>query len=199
MSAIQTKRKDSSARPEARWMLLIHQIPPTPAYFRVKVWRHLRASAPSRSRTRSTRCRTTTRRRRTSSGSLREIVKGGGDASICRGALRRRPLRRAGRGALPRGPRADYRELAEEARAGAAALPSAGRPRRPAEPRWPGRSARLRSASTEIAAIDFFGAPGREVVEGCSSGLEARMQNRRRPSRAGQPLRPPATCAGAPG
>ncbi len=36
--------------------------------------------------------------------------------------------------------------------------------------------ARLRQRATELAAIDFFGAPGREVVEGLLSGLEARMR-----------------------
>src|SRR3954451_21684557 len=27
----------------ARWLLLIHQLPPKPAYLRVKIWRHLQA------------------------------------------------------------------------------------------------------------------------------------------------------------
>src|ERR1700693_830639 len=33
---------DASAEPD-RWLLLIHQLPAKPAYFRVKVWRRLQA------------------------------------------------------------------------------------------------------------------------------------------------------------
>jgi len=28
---------------EGKWLLLIHQIPPKPAYFRVKIWRRLQS------------------------------------------------------------------------------------------------------------------------------------------------------------
>ncbi len=39
-----------------------------------------------------------------------------------------------------------------------------------------GQVARLRQRTVELGGIDFFGAPGRELVEGLLSGLEARMR-----------------------
>jgi hypothetical protein len=36
--------------------------------------------------------------------------------------------------------------------------------------------ARLRQRLSELSAIDFFGAPGREIAEGLVSGMEARMK-----------------------
>ena len=42
--------------PQQPWLLLIHQLPPQPAYFRVKIWRRLRPWARSQSRAPSTRC-----------------------------------------------------------------------------------------------------------------------------------------------
>ena len=38
------------------------------------------------------------------------------------------------------------------------------------------RLARMRAEVVRVAAIDFFGANGRETVEGLLSGLEARLQ-----------------------
>ena len=39
--------------------------------------------------------------------------------------------------------------------------------------------ARLKRRLAELVAIDFFGAPGREVAEGLVSGVEARMRDKR--------------------
>src|SRR4029077_16475625 len=39
--------------------------------------------------------------------------------------------------------------------------------------------ARLKRRLTEVVAIDFFGAPGREAAEGLVSGVEARMRDKR--------------------
>src|ERR1700748_3293068 len=37
------KQKARNAAPPAAWLLLIHQLPPKPAYLRVKIWRRLKA------------------------------------------------------------------------------------------------------------------------------------------------------------
>ncbi len=47
---------------------------------------------------------------------------------------------------------------------------------------------RLRQRTSELSEIDFFGAPGRELVEGMLSGLEARMETVGAVERTGAPL-----------
>src|SRR5512145_35960 len=41
LSDTKTSRGGPAAAFEARWMVLVHQIPPAPAYLRVKIGRHL--------------------------------------------------------------------------------------------------------------------------------------------------------------
>jgi hypothetical protein len=107
---------------------------------------------------------------------LREIVKGGGDASIVDARFvdglsddRVVALFQTAR-------EGDYRELAGDARAAAATLPRRGPPSASRQAEAAGQVARLRRRLGEIAAIDFFGASGREVVEGLVAGLEERMR-----------------------
>jgi hypothetical protein len=70
----------------------------------------------------------------------------------------------------------DYRALAEEVRATRASLPRRGSGPGVRRPELARQLGRLRQRAGELAAIDFFGAPGREVVEGLLSELEARMR-----------------------
>ncbi len=166
----------SSLRPESRWMLLIHQIPPTPAYFRVKIGRHLaRIGAvpvknsvyvlPSNDETQED-----------FHWVLGEIVKGGGDASLVEARFVEGLSDEQLVAMFQSAREADYREVAEQARGVSASLPRKGpipADRRAEVARQVGR---LRQRTSELSDIDFFGAPGRELVEGMLSGLEARMQ-----------------------
>src|SRR5215472_5005096 len=72
-----------SEGPDNRWLLLIHQIPPKPDYFRVKIWRRLQrigAVAVKNSVYVLPRSDTATE---DFQWVLREIVAGGGEASVC--------------------------------------------------------------------------------------------------------------------
>ena len=71
---------------------------------------------------------------------------------------------------------ADYRELAEQVRAVNAAFPRRGTLPDSRRADLAKQLGRVRRRATELAAIDFFGAPGREVLEGLLSGMEARMR-----------------------
>src|SRR5262249_61890984 len=143
--------------PDPRWLLLIHQIPPKPAYFRVKIWRRLQAMgevaiknsvyvAPKNDETQED-----------FEWLLREIVKGGGDASICEARFIE-GLEDDGVEALFNAAReSDYRQLADDARAVAARASSreavqtdveaARLPRRPAARRAHGLLRGARRAS----------------------------------------------------
>ncbi len=157
-------------------MLLIHQIPPMPAYLRVKIGRHLHRIGAVAIKNSVYALPLDDETQEDFQWVLREIVKGGGDASIVEARFidglsdgQVKSLFQAAR-------EADYRELANQARATAAALPRRGPPPENRRAEAAAQIARLRQRSSELAAIDFFGAPGREVVEGLVSGLEARMK-----------------------
>jgi hypothetical protein len=169
------RRQPPSTRPETRWMLLIHQIPPTPAYLRVKVGRHLARIGAVAIKNSVYALPHGEETQEDLQWVLGEIVKGGGDGSIVEArfveGLTDGQVIELFQGARE----ADYRELAEAVRAALAALPGDEALPGPRRPELARQHARLRQRAGELAAIDFFGAPGREVVEGLLSGLEARM------------------------
>jgi hypothetical protein len=163
------------APPEARWLLLIHQLPPRPAYLRVKVGRHLQRLGAVAIKNSVYALPAGEEAQEDLAWARGEIVKGGGDASIVEARFVD-GLSDAQVIALFQAAReADYRELAAQARGVASGVPRRGPPdSRRAEAA--GKVVRLRHRLGELVAIDFFGAPGREAVEGLVAGLEARMK-----------------------
>ena len=157
-------------------MLLIHQIPPTPAYLRVKVGRHLARLGAVAIKNSVYALPRNDESQEDLQWVLREILKGGGDGSIVEArfidGLSDEQVTALFQGARE----ADYRELAEQGRAAAAGFPKRGMFPDDRRAELAKQLARLRQRATELAAIDFFGAPGREVVEGLLSGMEARMR-----------------------
>ncbi len=157
-------------------MLLIHQIPPTPAYLRVKVGRHLHRIGAVAIKNSVYALPRNDETQEDLQWVLREIVKGGGDASIVDARFIDGLSDEQVIGLFQAAREADYRELADQARAVAAVLPKRGSVPENRRAELAGQLARLRQRATELAAIDFFGAPGREVVEGLLSGMEAPMR-----------------------
>ncbi|WP_284735910.1 chromate resistance protein ChrB domain-containing protein [Dongia deserti] len=157
-----------------RWLLLIHQLPAKPAYFRVKVWRRLQGIGaigvknsvyvlPSNEQTQED-----------FEWIRREIADGGGEAMVCEARMIEglddheiRQMFRAERDA-------DYEAVAKEARE--LAMVFANAPSNGPQADTRAQLARLRTRLTQIAAIDFFGANSRETAEGIVSALEARVR-----------------------
>jgi hypothetical protein len=160
---------------EQRWALLIHQIPPRPAYLRVKIGRHLQrvgAVAIKNSVYALPRNEDTLEDLQ---WILREVSNGGGDGSVVEARFVDGLTDAHVTALFHEAREADYREVARQARAALRDLPKGGPPEsRRAEAS--GQAGRLRRRLAEIAAIDFFGAPGREIAEGLVSGLEERMK-----------------------
>ena len=75
-------RKGATGHPEPRWMLLIHQIPPRPAYLRVKVGRHLQRIGAVAIKNSVYALPRNDETQEDFQWVLSEVVKGGGDASI---------------------------------------------------------------------------------------------------------------------
>jgi hypothetical protein len=105
----------------------------------------------------------------------REIVEGGGDASVCEARFVEGLSDAAVEGLFTAARGADYAALTQEARRLHTAV---GRRRRPDREKGQASSAllRLRRRLGEVAAIDFFGAPGRDTVEGLLAAVEASLR-----------------------
>jgi len=160
---------------DARWHLLIHQIPPKPSYLRVKVGRRLQAlgAVPVKNSVyvlpRSDQAFEDLQWLR------REIVAEGGDASVCEARFVEGLSDAAIEGMFSAAREVDYGALARETRRLQASL---SRSRKRAAGNNAGAAAlvRLRKQLAEVVAIDFFGAPGRDAVEGLLASIEAAIR-----------------------
>jgi hypothetical protein len=161
---------------ELRWLLLIHQIPLQPPYFRVKIWRRLQALGAVAIRKSVYALPAGGEAREDLEWVVREIIGGGGEASLVEGRLveglsdeQAKELFRAARDA-------DYSAIADEARALAARLPKRGRPAADLQHELAQALAKLKKRLAEVAAVDFFDARGRPPAEGLVSELEERLR-----------------------
>jgi hypothetical protein len=168
-----TEREKTSRDPG--WLLLIHQIPPKPNYFRVKIWRRLQKLGAVAIKNSVYALPSSEQAQEDLNWVLREIVEGGGDASLVEARLieglndeQVKEMFRAARDA-------DYQTVAEEARQAGRGLPRKGEmvdeKRREVETAL----ARLQKRVADIAAIDFFHARSREAVDGLLRELEQKL------------------------
>ena len=104
---------------------------------------------------------------------LREIRDGGGEALICEARLVDGLSDEEVQSMFNAAREADYDSLANEVRAFGEALEAEAGAADRADLRT--RLARLKSNLGQLVAIDFFGANGRETVDGLVAGLEARL------------------------
>jgi hypothetical protein len=109
---------------------------------------------------------------------LREIVEGGGEASICEAGfvdgLSDTDIETIFRTARD----SDYSAIAEDARGVASALPEAGRKLKAEQrSRLEADVSRLRRRLDEVVALDFFDSLGRQTAEGLVASLEARANH----------------------
>ena len=159
--------------PGGRWLLLIHQLPPKPDYFRVKIWRRLQRIGAVAIKNSVYVLPHTEQATEDFQWVRRDIVAGGGEASVCQAAfvdgLSDRQIE-----ALFRAQRdAEYAELA---RAAAEVAREGGGERESS-----GEVARLERRLAEIVALDHFGAAGRRAAEAAMT----RARDRHKP--AGRP------------
>ena len=158
------------------WLLLLHQIPPQPGYFRVKMWRRLQALGAVAIKNSAYVLPKTDQAREDFEWVLREIIKQGGEASLCEArfvdGLRDDQVEALFNAARD----AEYGGIAAEARRVADSLPSEETLAESRRSQVETEVARLKRRLTEVSALDFFGAPGREAAEGLVASLEARLQ-----------------------
>jgi len=162
--------------PVARWLLLIHQIPPRPAYLRVKVGRRLQALGAAAVKNSVYVLPRSDQALEDFQWVRRAVIEGGGDATVCEARFVE-GLTDAALESIFDGARdADYAALDEEARALKALASRRARARNPDLAPTLAALARLRKRVGEVAAIDFFGAEGRRAVERTLAAIEAAVR-----------------------
>ncbi|MGE5255179.1 MAG: chromate resistance protein ChrB domain-containing protein [Hyphomicrobiales bacterium] len=171
---------------QGRWLLLIYQIPPKPAYLRVKVWRRLQSLG-------AVAIKNTVYVIPKSDDTIedfqwvaREIVEEGGEATICAAGFIEGLSDEQVEAFFHAARDADYGQFADDARELLHSVP-----KRTQKAKGEYHSAfeadlnRLRKRLTIITAMDFFGAPGRSVADAVMLQLESRLgQTRSDRSRA---------------
>src|SRR6266853_1364685 len=127
MTALPSMEAAESLPRKPRWVLLIHQIPPKPVYFRVKVWRRLQRLGAVAIKDSVYVLPRTDETMEDFQWQMREIVAEGGEASVCEASfvdgLRDSEIEEIFRAARE----ADYHEITASARRLLKALPSGGR------------------------------------------------------------------------
>src|SRR3954465_3234762 len=175
----------STTAREPGWLLLIHQIPPKPNYFRVKIWRRLQRLGAVGIKNSVYALPASEQAHEDLNWVLREIVEGGGDASLVEArlveGLNDEQVKEMFRSARD----ADYMQVANEARELAKRLPRKGEIADETRAELEAALARLQKRVGEIAAIDFFHARGREALDGLGRELERSPAGR--PPRAETP------------
>ncbi|MFZ1992347.1 MAG: chromate resistance protein ChrB domain-containing protein [Alphaproteobacteria bacterium] len=160
-------------------MLLIHQLPPKPDYFRVKIWRRLQRLGAVAIKNSVYVLPKNDQTQEDFQWVLREIVEGNGEASICEANFVDGLSDEQVESLFQTAREAEYREISQDARR----LADIPLPRARLEDNRRTQSeidfARLKRRFADIVAIDFFGAPGREAAEGLVSGVETRIRNKR--------------------
>jgi hypothetical protein len=163
---------------EARWLLLIHQVPPKPNYFRVKVWRRLQRLGAVAIKNSVYALPRTEQTYEDFEWVMREIIEAGGDASICEARFVEGLSDEQVEALFNAARDADYAQLAEEVRGLFDTLPATNElsdgERRDIE----AKLARLARRFGEITSIDFLNAPGREAVDGLMAGIEQRLRTK---------------------
>jgi hypothetical protein len=171
------KRNPSAEQPEpaTRWLLLVHQLPPKPAYLRVKIWRRLQGLGAISVKNAVYVLPASEQTLEDFQWLLREIEEGGGEGMICEANLADGLSDQEVRGLFDAARDAEYAEIATELRTLSAELKEGSTvpPERKTEAK--NQVVRLRRRFSEVSTIDFFSATGRMTVDALLSNLEQRL------------------------
>ncbi len=156
-----------------RWLLLIHQLPAKPAYFRVKVWRRLQALGAVTVKNAVYALPAGEQAQEDFEWLLNEISDGGGEGMICEARMIDGLTDNDVRNLFNEARSQDYAAVSKDARALLALIGDVdGVP----DIELRSRVVRLRTDLERVVARDFFGADGRETVEGLLAGIETKLR-----------------------
>jgi hypothetical protein len=169
MSALEAR---AAVIPE-RWLLLTHQLPAKPAYLRVKVWRRLQALGAVAVKNAVYALPFSDQSQEDFDWLLKEISESGGEAVIWDARLIDGLTDGEVRAMFDAARDTDYAAIAEEVRALAKRV--GAKPSAAIRTEVKSQLAKLKARQAEVVAVDFFGANGREIVDGLIGSLEAAL------------------------
>ncbi len=171
---------------DGKWLLLIHQIPVKPAYFRVKIWRRLQTLGAVAIKNAVYVIPKNEETLEDFQWVLREIVQGGGEGSICAATFIEGLIDEQVEALFQAARDTDYARIVEDASSALDNAPTASVGADEDKALLEGNLTRLRKRLSSVAAVDFFGAPGRELAENLLGQLEARLIKARKKSEINQ-------------
>ncbi len=157
-------------KPQSRaWLLLLHQLPPQPAYFRVKIWRRLQGLGAVAVKNSVYALPARDDSLEDFQWLAQEIVAGAGEATIVEARFVEGLSDEQVIALFDAARTADWEAIATEARQLGEGL------RELSADEARARVERLARRADKVAAIDFFGAAGRETTAGMIEGLQRRL------------------------
>src|SRR5574341_2511789 len=150
---------------QGRWLLLIHQLPPKPDYFRVKIWRRLQRLGAVAIKNSVYVLPKNDQTQEDLQWVLREIIEGRGDASLCEARFVDGLSDDQVEALFQTARDIEYGQVAAEARRLSAMPLPDGQIEETRRTQLDIDLARLKRRLAEVVAIDFFSAPGREAAE----------------------------------
>jgi len=154
-----------------KWLLLIHQLPPQPNSFRVKVWRRLKRVGAVAVKQSVYVIPDSEQTREDLSWTLKEIVDGGGDGSIAETHFVEGLTDEQIVFLFRQARKADYEKLLAEIKIAGEEIDNNAQPTAEAAAKAKNLIGRLQKKLDEIIAIDFFAAPERMGAENALSSL----------------------------
>jgi hypothetical protein len=154
----------------------MHQLPPYPAYLRVKTARQLQKIGAVAVKNSVYVLPNTESANESFAWLSKEIAAGGGEATLCESSFVGSTSNEAIEALFHSARGKDYQELADEVRAALKALGKAARIVEARRTVAQSALARFRRRLGEIAELDFFGAPSREATTSLLASLEERLR-----------------------
>lgn len=158
------------------WLLLIHQVPNSPAYLRVKMWRRLQKIGAVAVKNAVYVLPRTDQSSEDFHWVAREILESGGDASVCEATFIEGITTNELTELFHAARDSDYRDLMDEIKEAREELLTAKKAGEAWASGMVGRVSRLRQRLTEIQTIDFFSAPGGKQAELIVSEMESKIR-----------------------
>jgi hypothetical protein len=160
---------------DARWLLLIHQIPPRPNYLRVKIWRRLQRLGAIAIKNSVYVLPKSDQTLEDFQWLSREITDGGGDATVCEAHFVDGLSNEQVEALFQAARDFDYQQIAEAARVVSKSLPRKAVLNDEQTIRFGAETMKLKKRLGEILNIDYFGASARMTAEGLVAELQARV------------------------
>ena len=158
------------------WLLLLHQLPNSPAYLRVKMWRRLQKIGAVPVKNGAYVLPNSEQSLEDLHWLAREIMENGGDASVCEATFIEGVTNRDVIQLFHAAREVDYVQVLEEARGLDDELKPASVDAGVETASIASRLAKMRQRLTDIESIDFFSSPARKPVDSLLAQIETKLR-----------------------